>query len=255
VEVASTDLLDHAGRGHRPVEAGAGGDGALAHPGPAGQEEEDHEQREEELDRGVRRGGGDQVHHAVRRLDGNGARALAARTEFAEDVVGEALEAGVDVEQRLQRVADPADPFRQQPHPFGRGQHDRGDRDVGDGDEQQHADQADRPDGTRRRSNHSSRGTSAIAITEGGGDRQEEFGAGTQREGQCDGEADAGDQREGGEQPIAAEGDGLRFGERLLDPRLLAAVGLVRFARPDPLHPSVPEPAPALAEPRRLYQL
>jgi hypothetical protein len=42
-------LLDHAGGGHRAVEAGARGDGALAHTGPAGEEEEDHQQREGHL--------------------------------------------------------------------------------------------------------------------------------------------------------------------------------------------------------------
>ena len=67
-------------------------------------------------------------------------------------------------------------------------------------------------DGTRRRSSHSSSGTSAIGDHQSGGDRQEEFGAGAKREGQAPAQGRAGDQGQRGEQPVAAEGGVLHLG-------------------------------------------
>src|SRR3546814_16394006 len=49
------DILDHPRGLHRPVEAAAAADRALAQAGPAGEEEEDDENGEKELNRRRRR--------------------------------------------------------------------------------------------------------------------------------------------------------------------------------------------------------
>ena len=114
-----------------------------------------------------------------------------AAAELVDDVVDEALEVGIDVEERRERLADAADPLGQQPHPFARREDDRGDRDIGDGQEQDHAEEG----GERRR--HApplqpfEHRHQRDRDHQGGGDRQEEFGAGAQRERQGEQQARA----------------------------------------------------------------
>ena len=62
-------LLDHARGGQRSFEAAAADDRLLPHRGPAGEEEEDHQQREEQLDQQMRCRGEQQARHRIGRFD------------------------------------------------------------------------------------------------------------------------------------------------------------------------------------------
>ena len=83
---------------------------------------------------------------------------------------------------------------------------------------------AARPEGTRRRSSHSSTGTSAIAITSAAVTGRKNSAPARSAKGKRQDQRRADHQRDRGEQPVAAEGGGLgleleafdRFLERLV---------------------------------------
>ena len=207
------DLLDHPGGGQRALEAAAADDRALAHPGPAGEEEIDHQQREEQLDRGMRRRTGNQVEHRIGRLDAHRAAAVGgADGDVRRRSVDEFLEVRIEVEQGRERVGHALDPRRDQRHPVDRRKHDRGQSEHRDHQEDHHAqhrgelgrhpaplepfEHRHQRDGDHQRRGH----------------RQEELRPRAQRERQGDDQPDPPDQRQRGEQPHPLEFEVLDIG-------------------------------------------
>ena len=200
------------------------GDRLLAHPGPAGEEEVDDQHREEHLDDRERRRGGDDLQQRIGGLDGHrlGGDAGAA-AELADKVVDKPFEICIDFEQGTQGLAYASDAAGQQTHPFGRRKDDRRNRDVGDGEKEDDAEERGEPRRHPPPLKPFEHRHQSDRDHQGGGDRKEEFGAGAQSEGQSEDQRRAHHQRQRGEQPVAAEGGRLRLQLEALD-RLLDCV-------------------------------
>ena len=96
------DLLDDARGRQRAFEAAPTDDRLLPHRGPSGEEEEDHEQREEKLDQQVGRRANQQARHGIGRLDPYRARLLPCDRDLGRGPVDELVEVFVEVEHRFE---------------------------------------------------------------------------------------------------------------------------------------------------------
>ena len=130
--------------------------------------------------------------------------------------INEAIEVLVQVEHRLERVANLRDLGRHLRDPVACRDHDRTDREDR---EQQENDHAQACGGLRRNApplEPFEQRHQRDRDDQRGGHRHEEFGAGSERERHGDDRADAGDQGQRGEQPVALGGDGLRQRPRFI---------------------------------------
>ncbi len=206
-------LLDHSGGGERALEAATADDRLLPHRGPAGEEEEDHEQGEEQLDQEMRGGRCEQADEGARLLDRHRPSvACLVDLDLVRDAADEPVEILVQVEDRFKRVTNLRDLGRHLRYPVARRNDDRADRKDRDRQEDHDA------QSSRRLRRNSAPLEPFEQRHERDGDdqrrrhRHEEFRSGAKRERQGDEDADAADQRERGEQPVALGGD--RLGPR-----------------------------------------
>src|SRR6185437_10661287 len=182
-------------------------DRALAHAGPAREEEEDHQQREEQLDQQVWRRRGEQPQHGVRLLDRDSPRvARLAQLDLIGDSAHEPIEVLVKVEYRLQGRTDLRDLARDLRDPVGGRNQNRPDGEQGESQEDQHAQTGRKPRGDSSPLEPFEQRNEGDRDNQRRGYRHEEFGAELKRERKTDDQADSSDQGQRREQPVALGG-------------------------------------------------